>query len=306
MPITALPTPPSRADSVNFATRADAFFAALPAFVAEFNALVPAAVAGAVTGSFSVTQNCNFGSASTNTVLVNGKLGIGAPPTAMNLEVTGSAARINRATNTYADGMILEATAATALGHLSTALVFSGNNSNAAIWSQRLTGFGGALVLATQSTGGGNPVERARVDENGSMLVGYTTSNGVYKLQVNSQIFATSSTVATSDGRYKKNITTLTGALAVVNGLRPVSFAWKPHAVHSFQEGRQIGFIAQEMKTALAATGYGDAIVKKNTTVLPDGTDESFLGIAEGNLIAVLVAAVQELTARVATLEARP
>ena len=70
MPITALPTPPSRADSVNFATRADAFFAALPAFVAEFNALVPAAVAGAITGSFSVTQNCTLGSGSTNTVAI--------------------------------------------------------------------------------------------------------------------------------------------------------------------------------------------------------------------------------------------
>lgn len=39
MAITQLPTPPSRADSVNFATRADAFMAALPQFQAEANAL---------------------------------------------------------------------------------------------------------------------------------------------------------------------------------------------------------------------------------------------------------------------------
>lgn len=39
MPITALPTPPSRLDSTNFATRADAFMTALPVFANEANAL---------------------------------------------------------------------------------------------------------------------------------------------------------------------------------------------------------------------------------------------------------------------------
>jgi hypothetical protein len=39
MPITALPTPPSRNDPANFAQRGDAFMAALPAFVTEANAL---------------------------------------------------------------------------------------------------------------------------------------------------------------------------------------------------------------------------------------------------------------------------
>jgi len=38
-PITALPTPPSRADSANFAARGDAFLGALPTFRSETNAL---------------------------------------------------------------------------------------------------------------------------------------------------------------------------------------------------------------------------------------------------------------------------
>lgn len=38
MPITPLPTPPSRADSANFASRADSFLAALPTFATEANA----------------------------------------------------------------------------------------------------------------------------------------------------------------------------------------------------------------------------------------------------------------------------
>ena len=39
MPITALPTPPSRSDPTNFATEADAFLGALPTFQAEANDL---------------------------------------------------------------------------------------------------------------------------------------------------------------------------------------------------------------------------------------------------------------------------
>lgn len=39
MAITALPTPPSRSDPANFATRADAFLGALPTFATEANAL---------------------------------------------------------------------------------------------------------------------------------------------------------------------------------------------------------------------------------------------------------------------------
>lgn len=49
MPITALPTPPTRADSANFATRADAFVAALPAFATEANALQAAVNAAEAT-----------------------------------------------------------------------------------------------------------------------------------------------------------------------------------------------------------------------------------------------------------------
>lgn len=57
MALPTLPTPPTRSDPANFAARADTFFAALPAWVTAFNSMVPAAVAGAVTGSFSVSGN---------------------------------------------------------------------------------------------------------------------------------------------------------------------------------------------------------------------------------------------------------
>lgn len=153
---------------------------------------------------------------------------------------------------------------------------------------------------------GANNTEGMRIDPtNRYALVGYTTSNGAYRLQVNGQIFATSATIATSDARYKQNITELAGTLDLVQALRPVSFEWKPHEVHHFPAGRTVGFIAQEVAAALEGKAFAPAIVKASAVTLPDGTEQEFMGVAEGNLIALLVGAVKELAARVEALEAQ-
>jgi hypothetical protein len=144
------------------------------------------------------------------------------------------------------------------------------------------------------------------------VLIGYTSSQGAYKLQVNSQIFATSSSIATSDGRYKENVDTITGGLDIIDSLRPVSFTWKDHPVHNFVEGKTVGFIAQEVKESLSQYDWVDNIIKTNTSdaiLDEDGNEvtpaEEFLGIAESNIIPLLVAAVKELKTRVETLEAK-
>ncbi len=154
-------------------------------------------------------------------------------------------------------------------------------------------------------------VERMRINSTGYLLVGYTASQGAYRLQVNSQIFATSSSIATSDGRYKENVNTITGGLDIVDSLRPVSFTWKEHPVHNFVEGKTVGFIAQEVRESLSQYDWVDNIIKTNTSdaiLDEDGNEvtpaEEFLGIAESNIIPLLVAAVKELKTRVEALEA--
>lgn len=164
---------------------------------------------------------------------------------------------------------------------------------------------------------GASPAEALRVDANKYLLVGYTSSNGAYPLQVNGQIFATNATIATSDARYKQNVSDIVGALDVVNALRPVSFRWKPHKVHNFDlDTEHIGFIAQEVGSVMDRTSYRGAVVKTGRAklerggrdiqglVAAEGIDEEFLGLAEGKLIPLLVGAIKELTARVAALEA--
>lgn len=172
------------------------------------------------------------------------------------------------------------------------------------------------LASVLRVSTGASPAEALRVDTNRYLLVGYTASNGAYPLQVNGQIFATNATIATSDGRYKQNVSDIVGALDVVNALRPVSFRWKPHKVHNFDlDTEHIGFIAQEVGSVMDRTSYRGAVVKTGRAKLErggrdiqgivsqDGIDEEFLGLAEGKLIPLLVGAIKELTARVAALE---
>jgi len=208
----------------------------------------------------------------------------------------------------------------------------------------------GNYLAFNQFTGGGWN-NRARFDASGYFLIDYTTSNGAYKLQVNSQIFATSSTIATSDGRYKENVKDLEGALDLVCALKPKSFTWKQgegadgvrnptfgkeitrivpvdvkaedgtvfvenkeikfidnrewlREPHNFNTGVTVGFVAQDVQQALSGKDFLNSIIKRNVRepAVDDNGNEiapasEFFGIAEGNLISILTAAIKELKA---------
>jgi Chaperone of endosialidase len=240
--------------------------------------------------------------------------------------------RLGLGTSSPGFGLDLQSTSATTASNVSIARLWgksSGNTTSA---------FGSLIQIGTQNPNGNNwfayvgglnspgggsnyaelglfsgttgnvPLETARCDYNGYLLVGYTSSNGAYRLQVNSQIFATSATIATSDGRYKENVQPLNGALDMVMAMNPVQFNWKKHPVHNFvTDTPTVGFIAQEMQQVLANKPYLNSIVKKNDCLIsPAEYDEignvktqavyeEFFGIAEGNLVAVLAKAIQEL-----------
>lgn len=153
------------------------------------------------------------------------------------------------------------------------------------------------------STYGADPTESARFDDNRYLLLGYTSSNGAYKLQVNGQIFATSSTIATSDANFKTNVQPIQNALELVKKLKPVQFNWKAHQIHNFDTATPtVGFLAQDVQKEWADQPFINSIVKENKYVLerdPETNEptkfDPFLGIAEGNMIAILAAALNEL-----------
>ena len=257
--------------------------------------------------SSGVLQLQNNGSTSV-TLDTSGNVGIGtsSPTSKLNVSSTTANDAVIRLNNTNAGvyASTLNIDAANATGSRYNSLYSS--NSGTFQWS---IGGGGSDSTMVFGTGSSN-TERMRIDSSGNLLIGYISSNGSYKLQVNSQIFATSSTIATSDARYKENVEELSGALDIVKSLRPVSFDWKVHPIHNFDtKTKTVGFLAQDVQQALAGKPYLNSIIKtnecviepevkdENGTVTKEAVTEEFLGIAEGNMISILTAAIKELKA---------
>jgi len=137
---------------------------------------------------------------------------------------------------------------------------------------------------------------KMRLTGGAELLIGTTTDNGAYLLQVNSQIYATNATIATSDARFKANVEALTDATGVIESLRPVAFDFIPQEDRNFAAERQVGLIAQEAQAALAGTDYADSVVAQCG---------DHLGLAYEKLVPVLIKALQESNARIAALEER-
>ncbi len=90
-------------------------------------------------------------------------------------------------------------------------------------------------------------------------------------------------TVATpSDVRYKEDIATLESSLKKIMLLRGVSYAWKQDRVKGagFKEGRNIGFIAQEVETVLPELVHRDS--------------KGYMTLSYDKVVPVLVEAIKE------------
>jgi hypothetical protein len=89
---------------------------------------------------------------------------------------------------------------------------------------------------------------------------------------------------STSSARYKFNVCDITGSLELVKQLRGVNFNWIKN------NEKDVGLIAEEVNTVIPE------VVGKDSEGNPSSVDYS-------KLVAVLINAVKELTARVETLE---
>jgi hypothetical protein len=92
MTITALPTPPSRDDPNNFATRADAFLGALPDFATEANALAAAVNADEIAADASATAAASSASAAASSASAASSSASAASSSASAASASASAA----------------------------------------------------------------------------------------------------------------------------------------------------------------------------------------------------------------------
>lgn len=128
----------------------------------------------------------------------------------------------------------------------------------------------------------------AQVDDSNQIVLG-NSSNSVLKCNVQT-------ITSLSDERDKTDIVEITEGLEFVNKLKPVTFTWNQR-----DEGRigikSAGFIAQDLLEL-----QNDSLIGENLDLVSENDPER-LQARYGNLLPVMIKAIQELTARINVLE---
>jgi len=114
-------------------------------------------------------------------------------------------------------------------------------------------------------------------------------------------IYATNTTIQSSDRKLKKNIKSIQNGIELIYSLNPVQFRWKK------KKRIHYGFIAQDFKEAMTAVGIADCAAYIDGSI---SNEADVKGLRYGEIIAPLVQTVQDqhkiienLLLRVSTLE---
>ena len=207
------------------------------------------------------------------TLDASGKLFVGTTSGATKIDVRGTSASADATIQ-----IVGNTVSSLLLGQNADGGVIRGQGGNNALsfW----TGGSGDTGAASSGT------ERARIDSSGNLQVSNLAGTG------NRAVYSTSTGILTnssSDRTLKTDDQPIAQGLEAVEAMRPVNFKWVDE--ERFGTQREIGFIAQEMQE----------LVPEVVGTNHDGT----LSIDYPKLTAVLVKAVQELSAKVASLEAK-
>lgn len=142
--------------------------------------------------------------------------------------------------------------------------------------------------------------------------VGIGNTSPAYALDVTGSVHCTGSFV-TSDARWKKDINPIDNALDKVLRLRGVTYQFRSDELPEmkFPEGKQVGFIAQEVESVLPEVvntddrGYKAVAYQNITALLVEATKQQQSTIAkQQSTIADQQATIADLSARLTRLEA--
>ncbi len=244
------------------------------------------------------------------TLDASGNLGVGATSPNAKIQASGSGSVTVRATTSDGGGNNLDFTVSGTAGEIGSPngipLVFKNANTERA----RIDTSGNLLVgtpntfatagvgVAIQPTGYGVRVVSADTTNATETFTMYSTGATAYRFYVDwsGKINAVNTTIAAiSDQRLKENIQDLDVGLNAVMALKPRKFDWKAGKGKDIKNDR--GWIAQEFEQV-----FPD-MVDTWKDEAPEG-EEPYKSV-RADLIPVLVKAIQELNAKVQTLEAQ-
>ena len=225
----------------------------------------------------------------------NGKLGIGVtgPSTFLDIGSNGNVSAGNISLGARSNN-VLKYTAITSAQYATSSepegFMLIGSNADT---STNVVRIGGGIdevnaatsiifftaANATTRTG----TTRMTIDSSGRIGIGTSPS---YTLHVSGDIYATANITAYSDRRAKKDIITIDNALAKVNSLRGVYY----NRIDDEKNLRNVGVIAQEvLEVVPELVSYAEDIDQYS--------------VKYGNITAVLIEAVKELSAKVDRLQ---
>jgi len=244
----------------------------------------------------------------------DGRLGINTTAPARLVDISGDGTDLT-ATTSSLHYLVIHAAGDSGMG------IYAGNTKNSYLRfadtdSQSVGGFnydhnGDLLYIRTAGT------DRVRVHSSGL----YPHADNTYSLGTASKrwttVYATDGTIDTSDAALKTDVEDSALGLNFINELRPVSYRWVE------TEGRpgirrHHGFIAQEVASVLGDDASSTALWidtpieaeeaileddERGRSPLPAVEAHNEQGLRYHELVAPLVKAVQELTARLEALE---
>lgn len=259
---------------------------------------------GVINAQGAVSLNTYVAGVLRTTIDSSGNLGLGVTPSASTLPTIQSTYGVLSGNNNitlvcnayYNGGFKYTATgAATYYQHDAGKHIWytapSGTAGNAISFNQAMTlDASGNLLVGTTSTNGVgwtlSPSGSGQIRSSGTSSqdkIQFANSNGVVGAITTNG--SSTSYFTSSDYRLKENIQPMTGALAKLAALKPVTYKWKADG----SDGE--GFIAHELAEVCpaAVTGEKDAVDK-------DGKPK-YQGIDVSFLVGTLTAAIQELKA---------
>ena len=277
---------------------------------------------------------------------LGGNVGIGTSSPTVKLAVvdtTGSSLirAIGNASGTTVTGQLgASGSALVAVGAVSNhPLIFTTNDAERARiltggsllvgTSTFASGQAGVLMRGTNSSGTDEVIQSRTAGTSSTINIGFYNDNG--RVGTISTSGSSTSYVTSSDYRLKENITPMTGALATVSALKPVTYKWKINGsdgqgfvAHELAEvvpdcvvGKKDGMRMEQYEVSPAIPATLDEEGNELTPAIEAVTGErevpAYQGIDTSFLVATLTAAIQELKAtvdaqatRIAALENPP